>query len=111
VATIPALGVDGLVGCDRVEPGSKPPAILEMLLLEMDLQKRRLENILRHLRATEVAPQIAEQLGLVPVHERLEGRRIVVHAEPPQQFLVGMPPPVHQARLATGMVSGRGVVP
>jgi hypothetical protein len=37
VATIATLGIDGLIGCDRVEPGAKPPAVLEILPLQVNL--------------------------------------------------------------------------
>ena len=62
-----------------------------MLLRQMDLEKRRLEHILRHLGAAEVAAEVTEQFLLVSVDERLEGGFVTVAAEPPQQFLVGRP--------------------
>ncbi len=37
VATIATLGVDGLVRGDGVEPGPKPTAVFEVLLLQIDL--------------------------------------------------------------------------
>ena len=65
----------------------------------MNLQKRRLKHILRHLRAAEVATEVAEQLMLVAVHERLERGRIVPGTNPTNQFLIGRPRPLqHRLR-------------
>ena len=89
--TIATLGVDGLVRGDRVEPRSKPSALLKSLLLEIHLQERRLKHILRHLGAAEIATEVTEQLLLVTVHKRLEGGFVPAAAEPPEQFLIGGP--------------------
>ena len=50
VPAIAALGVNGLVGRNRVEPGPESALRLELLALQVDLQKSRLENVLRQFR-------------------------------------------------------------
>jgi hypothetical protein len=57
----------------------------------VNLEKRRLKHVLRHLGVAEVATEITEQLVLIPLHERLEGRRILVSAAAAEQFLIGKP--------------------
>jgi hypothetical protein len=55
----------------------------------MNLEKRRLKHVLRHLGAAEIPAEVTEQLVLVPMDERLERGRVVLHAASTQQFLVG----------------------
>jgi hypothetical protein len=57
----------------------------------VNLEKRRLKHVLRHLGVAEVATEITEQLLLIPLHERLEGRRILIPATAAEQFLIGKP--------------------
>ena len=85
------LGVDGLIGGDRVEPGPKPPAFLELLPLEVYLQKRCLKHVLRHLGATEIATEITKQLLFITMHQRLERGRVAVQPTAAEEFLVGKP--------------------
>lgn len=89
VTPVPPLGVDGLVGCDRVEPRANPPPLLEMLLFQMYLQEGGLKDVLSHFGTAQVPPEVTEQLPLIAVDEGLKGLRASIVAKPPEQFLVG----------------------
>jgi len=82
VTTIPTLGIDGLVGCDRVEPGAKPSPILKTFPLQVNLQERGLKHILCHLGIAQIAAEVAKQFLFISMHERLKRDRIVNCANP-----------------------------
>jgi hypothetical protein len=103
VPLVAALGIDGLMSGNSVEPRAKPPSFLKLLALEVHLEKGRLKNVFRHLRTSEIPAEIVEQLNFVTVNERLERRRIAVHAKTAKEILVG--DTVKRPRPALGRVT------
>ena len=63
------LGVDRLVGGNRVKPRPNHTSRLVLVALQMHLQKRSLESVFGHLRVTQIPSQVAIQFPLVPMHE------------------------------------------
>jgi hypothetical protein len=96
-----------LVGRDRVEPWPKASPFLELFLLQIDLQKGRLEDVLGHLRAAEIPTQVAEKLPLVTMHEEFVGTGILRQPKLVQQILIRGDRRIHAASQAsTGRNAG-----
>jgi hypothetical protein len=82
-------GIDGLIGGDGIEPGSKPVAVEEPASLLVNPEKRRLENILGEFGVVQVAPQEAIEFAFVAMDERLEGGSVIMIADTLDQVFVG----------------------
>jgi hypothetical protein len=89
VAMVAPPGIDGLIGGDGIEPGSKPVAVEEPASLLVNPEKRRLENILGEFGVVQVAPQEAIEFAFVAMDERLEGGSVIMIADTLDQVFVG----------------------
>lgn len=89
VSLVASLRIDGLVGGDCVEPRSESPALLELLLFQVDLKKSCLKHVLRHLGLSEIPTEIVEQFTLVAMQKCLERRLITTLTELLEQGLIG----------------------
>ena len=90
VAAIMPLVVDRLIGGHRIEPRAELPLRLELVALEVDLQKGLLEYVLSHRSVTKVIPQISEKLPLIAVDQGFECRPVSSLPELDEQFLVAL---------------------
>ena len=61
--------VDGLMSGDRIKPGTKRTAILVQPALQVDLEERVLEHVVRERRIAEVTCQVAVQLSFVAMDQ------------------------------------------
>jgi hypothetical protein len=82
-------GVDGLIGGDGIEPGSKPVAVEEPASLLVNPEKRGLEDILGELGVVQVAAEEAIEFAFVAMDERLEGGPVIMIADTLDQVFVG----------------------
>jgi hypothetical protein len=89
VALVAALGVDGLIGGDRIDPRANLAARLELVALQMDLQERLLEDVFGHFGITQVVPKVAVQLRFKAVDQFLEHPLIPPRAILQQELFVG----------------------
>jgi hypothetical protein len=89
VAPVAALRIDGLVRCNRIQPGAHGAPWLEVLTLHMDLEESRLERIFGHIGIAEVPPEIIEQLALITAHQLLKSCAITPAPVGEQQILIG----------------------
>src|SRR5690242_14197999 len=58
--TCSAQGIDGLVGGDAVQPGTKSPALVEELRFFMHAQKHRLKDFFGKAPVAQITAQVAE---------------------------------------------------
>jgi hypothetical protein len=85
---ITPLCVNRLVRGNGVEPRSKTSAFVELVALQVYLEKRCLEGILGHPGIAEVPPQVIKQLALVAADQRSEKFASALPAIRQQQLLI-----------------------
>src|SRR3954469_4747835 len=73
---------------DRIEPGAKRTPVLVQPALQMDLQERVLEHVVRERRITEITGQIAVEFTLVAMNQFGEHSFRTVVPIPAHEFLV-----------------------
>src|SRR5687767_4338828 len=88
MTTISPLGVDRLVGGNRIEPRTELPAFLERVALLVDLEERRLEHILGQGGVTQEPTKVIIQFPLVARDQLGEEGRIASFAVRLQQLFV-----------------------
>ena len=64
-----AQGINGLVGCDRVNPRSHRSPSLVLIHLHEHGDERVLKHICRQIIVANIATQVAVQFSFVPAHE------------------------------------------
>src|SRR5437764_504474 len=64
--------INGLMGCNRIKPGSNGSAVFVETALEMHLKKGVLEHVFRESCIARVADEITVQLTFVAMHKHVE---------------------------------------
>src|SRR5262249_4713097 len=84
-----ALRIDRLIRGNGVQPRPNRSSRLELLALQVHLQKRRLERVFGHFRVAQIPPQVAIQLAFVATDQLRKQSWITRLAIAQQQLLVG----------------------